>query len=106
MVSMAKSDDSKSIHTAAEEAIDEDALAEILELATDGEYEEGAEAALHAVAVDEVVADAIAAAQYARRRGRTLSPEDVGDVADRRQDCCSRFPAREPAGLKVDWDPN
>jgi hypothetical protein len=100
---MEKSDDRRSIHAAAEEAIDEDALAEMLELATGGEYEEGAEEALRAVAADEVVADTLAAAQHARRRGRPLTPEDVGDAADQRRDCCFQAPLH-PTGLIVEWD--
>jgi histone H3/H4 len=100
---MENPDDYISFQTAAEEAIDEDALAEILERATDGEYDKDAVKALRAVAADEIVADALAAAKHARRRGRALSPEDVGDVADKRRECCTRGPPMEPTSLKFEW---
>lgn len=77
------------IHEAAREAIDEDALAQVLELAADGECEQEAVEALHEVVADTITADVLAAQRHARRRGRFPTPDDVGDAADKRRECCT-----------------
>lgn len=86
---MGEPDDSISIHEAARDAIDEEELERVLEVAASGEYEEDAVEALRAVTADGIVADALAATAHARRRGRDLTGEDVGDAADERRACCS-----------------
>lgn len=75
------------IHEVARQAIDEDALAEVLELTAGEACEADAVAALQEVIADEIVADAVAAAQRARRRGRLPTGDDVGDAADDRRVC-------------------
>lgn len=80
--------DADPMHEAAREAIDEAQLAEILEQATDGAYDEDAGRALREVLADEIVAISRAAIDRARRRGNPLTGDDVGDAADERLSCC------------------
>lgn len=88
LVNFAMSDQNmrRSTRDAARQAIDENALGRVLDLAAGEECDESAVQALHEVAVDEIVADAEAAARRARRRGRRVpTPDDVGDAADERR---------------------
>lgn len=85
---MKRRDDDGSIHRAAYEAIDEDALERVLELAAGDDCDPEAVAALHTVAADTLVADALAAAGAAGWRGRFPTGDDVGDAAERRRSCC------------------
>lgn len=99
---MENSDDRNSIHEAAREAIDEDELARVLALAADGECGEDAVVALREVAADEIVADALAAARGARRRGRPPTGDDVGNAADERRECCPGSPRYKQTLLKME----
>lgn len=76
-----------SIHEKAKEAIDEDVLAEVLEQTVGAECEQDVVEALREVTADEIVADARAAARYARHRGRgdSLTADDVGNAAIERR---------------------
>lgn len=85
---MEKPDDRNSIHEAAKEAIDEDALARVLELAAGSDCEQDAVEALREVAADEIVTDVLVATGRARRRSRLPTGEDIGVAADERQVCC------------------
>lgn len=101
---MKEPDERASIHAAAREAIDEDDLAQVLELTAGEEYEQDAVAALREVTADELVADVLAATAHARRRGGPLTGADVGDAADRRRlRCCQPEPLTQPTSLKVEW---
>lgn len=83
-------DGGDSIYDAAHDAIDEEALARVLELATGEGCDDEAVAALHAITAETLLADALAAAGYARRRGRLPTGEDVGSAADKRRSCCDQ----------------
>lgn len=85
---MSKIADADSMHEAAKEAIDEAQLAEILEHAADGAYDEDAVDALEEVLADEMVAIVRSAIDRARRRGNQTTGEDIGDAADERVSCC------------------
>lgn len=101
---MKGSDDRTSLHEAVADAIDEEQLARALDLATDGEYEQDAVAALHVVAAEEIVAVVLGATDRARRRGRNPTGDDVGDAADDRQECCIRPPIdRYPLSFDREW---
>lgn len=91
---MKKPDDRGTIHEAAKEAIDEDALAGVLELAAGEECEHDAATALREIATDEIVAVALGGAARARRRGRFPTADDLGDAADQRLMCCGRSPPK------------
>lgn len=69
------------IHEAAKEAIDEDALARVLALAAGGKFEDEAPTALREIATDEIVAIALGGAARARRRGRVLSADDLAEAS-------------------------
>lgn len=88
------------LHEAARQAIDEDALAEVLELAAGEECEHDSAVALREVLADEIVADALAATQHARRRGRLPTADDVGDAADERRKCC--LPPMRPTHAQIE----
>lgn len=98
---MTKADAQNRIHEAARQAIDEDALAEVLELVAGEECEQDAAVALREVTADEIVADALAAAQRARRRGRVPTCDDVGDAADERRECCF-LPPMQPTHAQIE----
>lgn len=90
------------IYDAAREAIDEDGLAKVLALAADTEEpDDEAVAALHAVATDTLLADALAAAAAAKWRGRNPTGDDVGEAAERRRSCCDDERPEGPMELKI-----
>lgn len=97
---MPTTDDSQELVEAARAAIDEEALAEVLELTAEAEYGAAAPAALREVLTDELVADAVAAADRARRRGRGPTGDDIGAAADRRRECCG--PPMQPTHAWVE----
>lgn len=101
---MSNADDDRSIRSMAEQTIDEDALAELLAVTTEGEASDETVAALQAVVVDTLIADLLAATQYARRRGRTPTPDDIGEAADDRRDCDTNAGYSTPYILKWEWD--
>lgn len=82
---MRKFDDDESIHRIARAAIDEEVLEELLEALSENEYEREAVDALTQVLADDIVCYLLQASNHARRRGRTLTGDDIGDAADR---CC------------------
>lgn len=84
---MRKSENGRPIHRLARNAVDEDALAEILELASDEECNREAVDALRAIIVDEIVDLAFASTWYARRRGRHPTGDDVAEVKESRCEC-------------------
>lgn len=87
---MKRDDRDYTIYDAAQDAIDEDELARVLAMAADTEeLDDEAVAALHAVATDTLVADALAAAAAAGWRGRPPTGDDVGEAAERRRSCCN-----------------
>lgn len=99
---MKRDDRDHTIFDAARDAIDEDDLARVLALAADAEdLDDEAVAALHAVATDTLVADALAAAAAARWRGRAPTGDDVGEAAERRRSCCDDKPTEESMELKI-----
>lgn len=87
---MKKPNERNSIHEAAKKAIDEDGIAQVLELAGGEECGHDAVEALQEVIAEEIVADALGAAAHARRRGRSPTGEDIGGAADERRSCCSQ----------------
>lgn len=96
---MERTESHSHIRDAARQAIDEDALSEVLELVLGEECDQEAVNALHEVTVDEIVADADAAARRARRRGRRRpTPDDIGDAADERR----RRPPGPPAHVRYE----
>lgn len=84
---MSPDKDDPSVHRLALEAIDEDALARILEQSSGGYSDEDAVRALRQIIADDIVWIADDAASYARRRARAPTADDVAAVADRRCDC-------------------
>lgn len=101
---MKRTDDGDSIYEAAHDAIDEKALARVLELAAGEGCDDEAVAALHAVTAETLLADALAAAAFARRRGRQPTGEDVGNAADKRRSCCDQNEVEwEFTSAKWEW---
>ncbi len=97
-------DTDESIHEAAREAIDEEGLARVLELAAGEDCDDDAVAALHEVTADTLVADALAASGAAGWRGRGPTGEDVGAAAEKRRSCCEREPPEMvPTSARVEW---
>lgn len=84
---MRKSDNGQSIHRFVKDAIDEDALAAILEHASDAECNQEAVDALHEVLADEIIDLAFGASRFARRRGRLPTGDDIVDVKERQCEC-------------------
>lgn len=106
---MKKSDEPDSIHEVARDALDDEELARLLELAAGGECNQDAVDALQAVTIETLVADVVAAVRHARRRGQLPTGEDVGDAADKRRSCCERQNMRvmslksDPGGVIGMW---
>lgn len=104
---MKRDDPDHTIYDAAQDAIDKDGLARVLALAADTEdLDDEAVAALHAVATDSLIADALAAASAAAWRGRAPTGDDVGEAAERRRSCCDDKPPGPPTvptSLKGVW---
>ncbi|MEF8799689.1 MAG: hypothetical protein V5A38_00200 [Halolamina sp.] len=89
------------IYEAAREAIDEDALARGLEQIEDQEADPEAIAALHEITAESITRDILAADRHAKRRGRSLTADDIGDAADERRKsrCCP--PIWHPTHLRI-----
>lgn len=101
---MKKRDTNDSIFETARDAIDEEGLARVLELAAGEGCDDDAVAALHEVTADTLVADALAAARVAGWRGRYPTGEDVGTAAEKRRSCCERgSDEMYPLSAKGEW---
>ena len=81
-------DHDRSIHRIALDALDPDALREVLEQAGGEDCEKEAVHALRQVLADVLVSFTFGSVDRARRRAREVTAEDVATVADGHDGCC------------------
>lgn len=101
---MKRPDIDDSIYELASDAVDEEELAELLEAVAGERCDDEAVAALHAVAVDTLLADVLAAAAHGRWRGGGVTGEAVGEAAERRRSCCEGDEVQGMRPLSAKWE--